>query len=64
MSRPAVSQHLRVLREAMLVCEQRQGTRRIYRLDPRGFTEVRSFFDDFWQRAMADFKDSANSPPE
>jgi DNA-binding transcriptional ArsR family regulator len=64
MSRPAVSQHLRVLREAMLVSEQRQGTRRIYRLDPRGLTEVRSFFDDFWQRAMADFKDSADGPSE
>jgi DNA-binding transcriptional ArsR family regulator len=64
MSRPAVSQHLRVLREASLVTEQRQGTRRMYRLDPRGLTALRAFFDDFWQRAMADFKDSADSRPE
>jgi DNA-binding transcriptional ArsR family regulator len=63
MSRPAVSQHLRVLREASLVTEQRQGTRRMYRLDPRGLTALRAFFDDFWQRAMTDFKDSTDSHP-
>ncbi len=64
MSRPAVSQHLRVLREASLVTQQRQGTRRVYRLDPRGLTALRAFFDDFWQRAMTDFKDSADTNPE
>lgn len=60
MSRPAVSQHLRVLREARLVNERREGTRRVYRLDPRGLTQLRAYFDAFWQRALADFKDSAD----
>jgi DNA-binding transcriptional ArsR family regulator len=64
MSRPAVSQHLRVLREAKLVNEQREGTKRVYRLDPRGLTQLRAYFDGFWQRAMADFKDSANHDSE
>src|SRR3954471_15976326 len=56
-SRPAVSQHLRVLREAGLVTEQRVGTRRIYRADPRGLAELRAYFDDFWNQALAAFKD-------
>jgi DNA-binding transcriptional ArsR family regulator len=64
MSRPAVSQHLRVLREARLVNEQREGTRRVYRLDPRGLSQLRAYFDGFWQRAMADFQDSANHAPK
>jgi DNA-binding transcriptional ArsR family regulator len=64
MSRPAVSQHLRVLKEARLVNEQRVGTRRVYRLDPRGLTQLRAYFDGFWQRAMAGFKDSANHDSE
>jgi len=64
MSRPAVSQHRRVLREARLVDEQREGTKRVYRLDPRGLTQLRAYFDGFWQRAMADFKDSANHDSE
>lgn len=64
MSRPAVSQHLRVLREARLVVERREGTRRVYRLDPRGLTQLRAYFDDFWQRAMADYKDSADHQPQ
>ncbi len=57
--RPAVSQHLRVLKEAGLVTEQRQGTRRIYRLDLNGLAEVRSAFDRFWEDALADFKRAA-----
>jgi DNA-binding transcriptional ArsR family regulator len=60
MSRPAVSQHLRILREANLVSEQRAGTKRVYRLDPRGLTQLRAYFDGFWQRALTDFKDTAN----
>ncbi|MGH8892465.1 MAG: ArsR/SmtB family transcription factor [Actinomycetes bacterium] len=59
-SRPAVSQHLRVLREANLVHERREGTRRLYRLDPQGLRRLRAYFDDFWARALADFKDSAD----
>src|SRR5919204_4941190 len=55
-SRPAVSQHLRVLKEAGLVAERRDGTKRIYRLDPDGLGELRDYFDDFWSEALAAFK--------
>jgi DNA-binding transcriptional ArsR family regulator len=55
-SRPAVSQHLRVLKEARLVSEQRLGTRRIYRLDPAGVGELRAWADRFWDDALAAFK--------
>ena len=55
-SRPAVSQHLRVLREAGLVTERREGTRRIYRLDPGGIAGVRDAFAEFWDDALAGFK--------
>jgi len=58
-SRPAVSQHLRVLKEAKLVTERREGTRRLYRLDPSGLAEARAYFDDFWARALAEFKQAA-----
>ena len=44
-SRPAISQHLRVLKEARLVTDQANGTRRLYRLDPQGFESLRSYFD-------------------
>jgi DNA-binding transcriptional ArsR family regulator len=63
-SRPAVSQHLRVLREAGLVTERRQGTRRLYRLDPDGLEAVRAYFDQFWTQAFADFKAAAESREE
>ncbi len=56
-SRPAVSQHLRVLREAGLVFERREGTRRVYRADPRGLAELRAYFDEFWVHALEAFKD-------
>jgi DNA-binding transcriptional ArsR family regulator len=59
-SRPAVSQHLRVLKEAGLVTEQRAGTRRIYRLDPNGVAEVRAYFDEFWTQALAAFKEAVD----
>ena len=58
-SRPAVSQHLRVLKEAGLVTERRDGTRRLYRLDPDGLGEIRDYFDDFWSEALAAFKAAA-----
>jgi DNA-binding transcriptional ArsR family regulator len=51
-SRPAISQHLRVLREAGLVEERRDGTRRLYRCRPEGFREVRAFFEDFWDARL------------
>jgi DNA-binding transcriptional ArsR family regulator len=55
-SRPAVSQHLRVLKEAGLVVDRHEGTRRIYQLDPTGIAEIRSYFDRFWNHALANFK--------
>ena len=58
-SRPAVSQHLRVLKDAGLVAERREGTKRIYRLDPDGLAEVRDYFDRFWDAALAEFKAAA-----
>ena len=58
-SRPAVSQHLRVLKEAGLVTERRNGTRRIYRVDPDGLSALRAYFDEFWNEALAAFKAAA-----
>ena len=58
-SRPAVSQHLRVLKDAGLVTERRAGTRRLYRLDPDGLGELRDYFDGFWTEALAGFKAAA-----
>jgi DNA-binding transcriptional ArsR family regulator len=57
-SRPAVSQHLRVLKDAGLVRDRRDGTRRLYRIDPDGLAEVRDYFDDFWSDVLAAFKDA------
>jgi len=47
-SQPAVSQHLKVLKEAGLVDERRNGTRRLYRARPQGLAELKAFLDDFW----------------
>jgi DNA-binding transcriptional ArsR family regulator len=58
-SRPAVSQHLRVLKGAGLVTERRQGTRRLYRVDPDGLAELRDYLDSFWTEAPEAFKDAA-----
>ncbi|HEY0106088.1 MAG TPA: metalloregulator ArsR/SmtB family transcription factor [Rhizomicrobium sp.] len=55
-SRPAVSQHLKVLKEAGLVREEQDGTRRIYRIDPRGLARLRSWLDQFWDTALDAFK--------
>jgi DNA-binding transcriptional ArsR family regulator len=55
-SRPAVSQHLKVLKQAGLVVDTAQGTRRLYRLDPDGVGAVRAYFDTFWNQALAAFK--------
>lgn len=52
-SRPTVSQHLRVLRDAGLLHERRDGTRRLYRARPEGLTEVRAFFEEFWDHRLA-----------
>ena len=58
-SRPAVSQHLRVLKDAGLVRERAEGTRRVYRVDLDGVEVVRSYFDRFWDQALGDFKAEA-----
>jgi DNA-binding transcriptional ArsR family regulator len=55
-SQSAVSQHLRVLREAQLVTERREGTRRIYRVDLDGLSALRAYVDGFWDEAMEAFK--------
>jgi DNA-binding transcriptional ArsR family regulator len=54
-SRPAVSQHLRVLKEAGLVSDRKEGTRRLYRVDPGGLAGLRDYFDGFWGEALARF---------
>jgi DNA-binding transcriptional ArsR family regulator len=58
-SRPAVSQHLRVLKEAGLVTDRKDGTRRIYGVDPEGLKDVRAYLDSFWEQALAGFKAAA-----
>jgi DNA-binding transcriptional ArsR family regulator len=58
-SRPAVSQHLRVLKDAGLVTDRKVGTRRLYEVDPDGLGELRDWFDDFWSEALARFKAAA-----
>ena len=54
-SRPAVSQHLRVLKEAGLVRDRKQGTRRLYRIDGGGLASLRDYFDGFWGEALERF---------
>jgi DNA-binding transcriptional ArsR family regulator len=63
-TRPAVSQHLKVLREAGLVAERAEGTRRVYRLDPTGLAAIRTWLDRFWDRALSDFKTVVEQPEE
>lgn len=55
-SRPAVSQHLKVLKEAGLVADHAEGTRRVYRIDPRGLGQIRGWLDQFWDDALDAFK--------
>lgn len=54
-SRPAVSQHLKVLKEAGLVDDRSEGTRRIYQIDPRGLGAMRAWLDQFWDSALTAF---------
>ena len=58
-SRPAVSQHLRVLREAGLVTDRALGTQRLYEVSGNGLAELRDWFDTFWKDALAAFADEA-----
>jgi DNA-binding transcriptional ArsR family regulator len=55
-SRPAISQHLRILKQAHLVADESSGTRRLYHLNPQGFDSLREYFDKFWTQALAAFK--------
>ena len=63
-SRPAVSQHLRVLKEAGLVEDEAVGARRIYKLHPEGIAELRSYLDGFWSRSLRAFKAAAEAGEE
>lgn len=63
-SRPAVSQHLKVLKAAGLVTEQAVGTRRIYRLNPIAVGALRDQLDTFWNRALAGYQDIVEQPTE
>jgi DNA-binding transcriptional ArsR family regulator len=58
-SRPAVSQHLKVLKEAGLVADRPEGTRRVYYIDPRGLGALRKWLDQFWDEALAAFQAEA-----
>lgn len=61
-SRPAVSQHLKVLKRAGLVHDRPDGTRRVYHLDPSGLDAMRAELDRFWTRALAGFKELVENP--
>jgi len=63
-TRPAVSQHLKVLKEAGLVLDRQDGTRRLYQLDPAGVGALRAYFDGFWDRALTAFKQAAEHGQE
>ncbi len=63
-SRPAVSQHLKVLKDAGLVTEQASGTRRIYRLNATAVAALRDQLDTFWNRALANYQDVVAQPTE
>src|SRR5436190_23592028 len=63
-SRPAVSQHLKVLKEAGLVTDRAEGTRRVYYLDPKGLAALRAWLDQFWDQALAAFQTEAEKPFE
>jgi DNA-binding transcriptional ArsR family regulator len=61
-SRPAVSQHLKVLKDAGLVMDSKAGTRRIYQLNPEGVARLRAHFDRMWTNAMSAFQQAAEKP--
>jgi DNA-binding transcriptional ArsR family regulator len=61
-SRPAVSQHLKVLKEAGLVTDEAAGTRRVYRLNPAGVAALRDQLDTFWNRALSGYQELVEQP--
>ena len=60
-SRPAVSQHLKVLKDAGLVTDRREGSARIYAIDPKGLAQLRRWLDQFWDDELAAFKAEAEA---
>lgn len=60
-SRPAVSQHLRVLKDAGLVSDRHVGTRRVYAIDPAGVSALREYWEQFWSRALDHFRAAAEA---
>jgi DNA-binding transcriptional ArsR family regulator len=63
-TRPAVSQHLKILKEARLVRDHAQGTRRIYCIDPAGLGAIRAWLDKFWDKALAAYAEAAEREEE
>ena len=61
-SRPAVSQHLKVLKDAGLVADHAEGARRVYRIDPQGLVQLRGWLDQFWGGALDAFKAEVERP--
>jgi DNA-binding transcriptional ArsR family regulator len=62
-SRPAVSQHLKVLKKAGLVTDRQEGTRRVYYIDPQGLGALRAWLDRFWDQALAAFQAEMERQP-
>jgi DNA-binding transcriptional ArsR family regulator len=62
-SRPAISQHLRILKQANLVMDRAEGTRRLYQINPQGFESLREYFEQFWNQALNAFKKTVEQPP-
>lgn len=60
-TRPAISQHLKILREAHLVTERREGTRRLYRAEPETLAELRTFVEEFWKPGLQRLRDLAEA---
>ncbi len=63
-SRPAVSQHLKVLKDAGLVADHAEGTRRIYRINPAGISSIRAYLDRMWSEALEGFRQAAQQAAE
>jgi len=61
-SRPAISQHLRVLKQANLVTDRAAGNRRLYQLNPAGFESVREYLEQFWSQALSAFRREVEKP--
>ena len=62
LAQSTVSQHLKVLKEAGLVTDRAEGTRRVYYLDPKGLAALRAWLDQFWDQALAAFQEEAEKP--